>query len=96
MMLKHFNADLCKIARNKQTTGLGHITKKDMETLLVVLPSSEVLHAFESSALPLFGKYCQTLYETQSLASLRDTLLPRLMSGELRVGAARELIEEVA
>lgn len=96
MMLKHFNADLCEIARNKQTTGLGHITKKDMETFLVVLPSSEVLQAFESSALPLFGKYCQTLYETQSLASLRDTLLPRLMSGELRVGAARELIEEIA
>jgi len=96
MMLKHFNADLCEIARNKQTTGLGHITKKDMETFLVVIPSPEVLQAFESNALPLFGKYCQTLYETQSLASLRDTLLPRLMSGEIRVGAARELIEEVA
>ncbi|WP_024906005.1 restriction endonuclease subunit S [Robbsia andropogonis] len=34
--------------------------------------------------------------ESLSLANLRDMLLPRLMSGELRVGAARELVEEAA
>ncbi|MES2666901.1 MAG: restriction endonuclease subunit S [Pseudomonadota bacterium] len=34
--------------------------------------------------------------ENQTLATLRDSLLPRLISGELRVGAAREMLDEVA
>jgi type I restriction enzyme S subunit len=94
-MLKHFNPHLVEIARNKQTTGLGHITKKDLESFLVVIPTAEVLAVFEGLLGPLFCKYCQVLYETESLGALRDTLLPRLMSGELRVGAARETIEDV-
>jgi len=34
--------------------------------------------------------------ETRTLTALRDSLLPKLMSGELRVGEARDQIEEVA
>ncbi|WP_063619628.1 restriction endonuclease subunit S [Paraburkholderia mimosarum] len=94
-MLKHFNPALAEIARNKQTTGLGHITRKDMETFLVTIPTPKVLEAFERILGPLYRRYCETLYETESLATLRDTLLPRLMSGELRVGAARDMVEEV-
>ena len=87
---------MAEIARNKQTTGLGHITRKDLEAFPVCVASQSVVRSFEDKIQPLFDRYCDCLYQNQTLATLRDSLLPRLMSGELRVGAARELIGDVA
>lgn len=55
-----------------------------------------VLHAFGAITTPFFERIHALKAESQTLADLRDSLLPRLMSGELRVGEAREQIEEVA
>ncbi|WP_424831261.1 restriction endonuclease subunit S [Ruegeria sp.] len=95
-MLKFYMSEFAEIARNKQTTGLGHITKKDLAAFPVRIASPGVMSAFGKAISPLFEKYCWTLYENQTLATMRDTLLPRLMSGELRVGEAQEQVEEVA
>ncbi len=95
-MLKYYMSDFAEIARNKQTTGLGHITRKDLAAFPVRIASPGIMSAFEKEISPLIEKYCVTLYENQTLATLRDTLLPRLMSGELRVGEAKEQLEEFA
>jgi type I restriction enzyme S subunit len=55
-----------------------------------------VHHAFGAITTPFFERILALKAESQTLADLRDSLLPRLMSGELRVGEAREQIEEVA
>tara|TARA_R110000868_G_scaffold228413_2_gene481423 strand:+ start:780 stop:1907 length:1128 start_codon:yes stop_codon:yes gene_type:complete len=94
--LRHFKPDMAEIARNKQTTGLGHITRKDLEVFPVAVASPDIMHAFEAALEPVFDRYCECLYENQTLAALRDSLLPKLMSGQLRVGDARNQIEEVA
>ncbi|MGR3628802.1 MAG: restriction endonuclease subunit S [Sulfitobacter sp.] len=94
--LRFYKPELVEIARNKQTIGLGHITRKDLESFPVAMPPEPVEAAFEAQVSPLFERYCACLYENQTLAALRDTLLPRLMSGELRVGEAREQVEAVA
>ena len=54
-----------------------------MKSLAVVVPPKYILDAFESKVLDLFNE--QEILETESsrLATLRDTLLPKLMSGEL-------------
>lgn len=96
VMMKHFNSDMAEIARNKQTTGLGHITRKDLEAFLITVAPEPIIFAFEKRVGPLHSRYGETLYESKTLATLRDTLLPKLMSGEIRVGEAREQIEEVA
>jgi type I restriction enzyme S subunit len=44
----------------------------------------------------MFERLAMLTEENRNLAALRDTLLPKLMSGELRVGEARDQIEEVA
>jgi type I restriction enzyme S subunit len=44
----------------------------------------------------MFERLAMLTEENRNLAALRDTLLPKLMSGELRVGDARDQIEEVA
>ena len=94
--LRFFKPEMAEIARNKQTTGLGHITRKDLEFFSVSIAPHEVTAAFDALVQPLFDRYCECLYQNQTLATLRDTLLPKLMSGELRVGEAREHIEELA
>ena len=56
-----------------------------MKSLAVVLPPKSILDAFESKVLDIFNE--QEILETEShrLASLRDTLLPKLMSGEIEI-----------
>ena len=77
-------------------TTVIHLGKKDINTFKVVVPPSPILHAFGECANPILLKMVATGIEAKTLAALRDTLLPKLMSGELRVGEARDQIEEVA
>lgn len=51
--------------------------------------------AFESVAKPLFGKIVANRARAQTLATLRDTLLPRLISGQLRLPEAEAMLAEV-
>jgi type I restriction enzyme S subunit len=90
--LLQMNDEFIEIARNKQTTGLGHVTVADLRRLLVVAPADGVLAAFDAAVGPLHRKWFQNVLESRTLAALRDTLLPKLMSGELRVRDAEKLV----
>jgi type I restriction enzyme S subunit len=87
-MLRHFMPEFIEIARNKQTTGLGHVTAQDLKRLKTAFPPDAVLVAFNRIAEPLFQKSYSNNCESLTLAALRDALLPKLLSGELRVPAA--------
>ena len=56
-----------------------------MKSLSTIIPTKTVLDSFEELIKPIFNKQEMLEEESFSLASLRDTLLPRLMSGELKV-----------
>ncbi|CAM8643581.1 restriction endonuclease subunit S [Sphingobium cupriresistens] len=84
-MLKWLMPQFAELARNKQTTGLGHVTKDDMKRLLIAKPPLPVATAFATFAGPIFERIVATLYENRTLAETRDYLLPRLMSGAVRV-----------
>jgi type I restriction enzyme S subunit len=62
----------------------------------VVLPNPEVATRFEEITKPWRDRIVEIAHENRTLAALRDTLLPKLMSGELRVGEAREQVEDAA
>lgn len=62
----------------------------------VIIAPEIVRDAFAAQVTPTINRMEEAKRESRSLATLRDTLLPKLMSGELRVGEAREQIEEVA
>lgn len=76
---------LIEIARNKQTTGLGHVTVEDMKRLHVVHPTEDVLDAFTGTVGSLFDLSFNLEVDSLTLTDLRDKLLPRLLSGELTV-----------
>lgn len=59
----------------------------------VLIPPQSVVDAFDAAVKPTFARKESVEVENQTLATLRDTLLPKLMSGELRVGAARDMAE---
>ena len=61
------------------------ISQRSMSRLLTVIPSKSVCNKFNTIIRPIFDIIKRIWEENQRLASLRDTLLPRLMSGELIV-----------
>ncbi|WP_419798712.1 MAG: restriction endonuclease subunit S [Terasakiella sp.] len=82
-LLKHLKPVFIAIAKNKQTTGLGHVTRKDMEKLKYCVPSEEIQALFCSVTAPYLDNIESNLVEQETLKSLRDTLLPKLLSGEI-------------
>lgn len=76
---------LVDTAKNKQTTGLGHVTVADMKRILVCWPGEEVLEAFDRIIGPIFDSAFEATLESRDLATLRVTLLQMLLSGELSV-----------
>lgn len=93
-LLKFLKPEFAELARNKQTTGLGHVTKADMQRMMVCAASSEVHQAFDRLIEPIFYQALGLQTETRTLAQTRDLLLPRLMSGELRVADVASFDQE--
>ncbi|AVI32592.1 restriction endonuclease subunit S [Acinetobacter baumannii] len=94
-LLKYLKPIFTEIARDKQTTGLGHVTVKDMKRIYTIKPPVEVLEAFGLYSNSIFEKWYQNLFSSKELAKLRDTLLPKLISGEIRIPEAEALVEDV-
>jgi len=72
--------------------------QKNLNTSLVgqqnvLVPPQGVVDAFDKQATTWFAKMRQNGLESRTLAALRDALLPKLLSGELRVPAAAKLVE---
>ena len=61
------------------------LNQNNLNSIPVVLPKKEILAEFSGLIDLLFSKYRQTHDEIERLTSIRDSLLPRLMSGKLRV-----------
>jgi type I restriction enzyme S subunit len=93
-LLRHLKPVFIEIARDKQTTGLGHVTGQDLKRLKTAFPPDDVLQDFNQVAEPLFQKVYSNLRESRTLAELRDALLPKLLSGELRVPVAAQNSKE--
>ncbi len=69
------------------------ISKKAFRPIPALVPPTPILDAFKDIAGALFERLVENEKQSQNLASLRDTLLPRLISGQLRLPEAMELID---
>ena len=70
------------------------LTQRDLGNQTHVVPTAPELAAFSSFASPLYAKVRDGLHQAQTLTTLRDTLLPRLISGQLRLPLLEEAIAE--
>ena len=84
-LLKHLRQPLIEIARDKQTTGLGHVTVADMRRLKMCWPALKIFEGFAQRVSPIFESNFNLMMESERLAEMRDYLLPRLLNGKVRV-----------
>jgi type I restriction enzyme S subunit len=62
-----------------------HINKDNVESHKLILPTDEVMAKYKAIQAPLFETIANNCFESQRLAALRDTLLPKLMKGEIEL-----------
>ncbi len=67
-------------------TTVNMLAIQGLQTPKFILPTANIIAAFDKIIVPLFEKIEVNYMENQSLAALRDALLPKLLSGEVRVG----------
>ncbi len=81
------------IQANAVAAGVPHINLSFLRRFPIVVPPAEVLRRFADLVRPVQLRMRHNLVENQSLAQLRDGLLPRLLSGELTVPNAERFFE---
>lgn len=81
---KHHLQEFIHIAKDKAVT-MGHIKRGHLEEAMVVIPDNDSMEKAHELFEPILGKMISLRLESSRLSLLRDTLLPRLMSGELEV-----------
>jgi len=86
-------ADFRQTAASKATT-MGHIQRGHLTAAKVCIPTVAVLEATSSVLGPIVEMLIENSLQAQTLATLRDTLLPRLISGQLRLPEAQAAAED--
>jgi type I restriction enzyme S subunit len=86
MWCKHHLAEFISISSSHATT-MGHIKRGDLDAAMVSVPSPKEIEAMSAHMAPLLDKQISIAKQRRTLEKLRDSLLPKLMSGEVRVAA---------
>ena len=74
-----------EVVNRGQGSAQPNISASDIMSIPCAIPSQEAINIFNNTALPLFDLIISNQRENQQLSELRDTLLPKLMSGDLDV-----------
>ncbi|WIH19881.1 restriction endonuclease subunit S [Photobacterium damselae] len=86
-------ARLTDYLKNQGTGSIfTHLTKAIMESQKLVVPSEPIVEAFSKVVTPLFAQIDSLHKENQVLEKLRDTLLPKLLSGEIELGKCEDIV----
>lgn len=79
---KHHLDNFIRIAKDKAVT-MGHIKREELEKAEVLFPNNSVMKKLDTLMAPFLDQIIEKECEIRILALLRDTLLPKLISGEL-------------
>lgn len=71
------------------------ISKAAFRPIPMLVPPTSIVSAYDALARSLYGRLVANVRQSKTLADLRDTLLPRLMSGKLRITEAEKELEAV-
>jgi type I restriction enzyme S subunit len=84
MWCKHHLAEFISISSSHATT-MGHIKRSDLDATMVLVPNDDELQVMTIQMTALLNKQTTISKQIKTLEKLRDNLLPKLMSGEVRV-----------
>lgn len=88
-------APLAEVEATETATTVIHLGKNDIDRFKTVIPPPEIHAAFAKLCQPWYDQIVANKQQSRTLATLRDTLLPKLLSGEIRLPEAEKRIEEV-
>ena len=91
--VEHFMPEFQSIAESKATT-MGHIKREHLKQAICAIPSHKLMKRSAEVILPLIERSILSQQEVKVLSELRDTLLPKLISGELRIPDAEKFLED--
>lgn len=77
------------VEKTQVATTVIHIGKKDFDKFQITLPTEDILDKFDELTDPILDQIVANRLENRRLAELRDTLLPKLMNGEIEVNEVR-------
>ena len=81
------------LAANADGSAYPAVRPEHFERAEIPVPDEDTLRSFEAIARPLLARIAHNERESRTLAELRDTILPKLISGELRVRDAEAAVE---
>jgi len=81
------------VEASETATTVIHLGKNDIDRFKIVMPDERVLAAFGNVANVLYRRIVESKQSIRTLTNLRDTLLPRLISGQLRLPQADAMLE---
>jgi type I restriction enzyme S subunit len=84
-MLNWCQINMTEIESRATGTTFAEISKQNFRPIRVTLPPRELMAAFTAKVAPLYTQINANLQQSRTLATLRDMLLPKLLSGELNV-----------
>jgi type I restriction enzyme S subunit len=95
-VLGHMSSDAFVAYTNAGSTGtkMPRTNWEDMAKYGVVIPPDEITRAFDCVVKDATNSMNSRIFQSRTLAALRDTLLPKLLSGEIRVPEAEQAVEE--
>ena len=73
------------IEETEMATTVIHIGKKDFDAFRIILPDEQTLNNYDELTMPMFEQIVANKKEIAKLTQIRDTILPKLMSGEIEV-----------
>jgi type I restriction enzyme S subunit len=86
---------LMDVEMSETATTVIHLGKGDIDGFRVVVPTQEILDVFSAATTPLYEEVVANKQQTRVLAKIRDALLPKLISGEIRIPDAEKMLGEV-
>ncbi len=86
---------LARVEATEIATTVIHLGKGDIDEFRVVIPKDKVVREFERLGQPLFDKIVLSKLQSAILTKQRDTLLPKLISGELRIPDAEKFVARI-
>lgn len=83
------------LQKNSHGSVFSTITRDTFKSIKAAFPLFELTQAYDAQSEGLFNRLLKNRFQEKSLVNLRDTLLPKLLSGELRIPDAENLAAEV-
>jgi hypothetical protein len=87
---KHVVLGLIFLKYISDTSGRQRVPTECFNSFLLAVPTPEIAHRFNEITAPLMAKIKANSRESRTLATLRDTLLPKLLSGEISLSNAEK------